>query len=288
MHAKQAVTAVDEASTSEDFNDSSMSPLQRFGANVRRVRLGRSLTQKHLGRATGYSESYVSQVEKGKLLPSEKFAQGCDRAFGTNGLFTDLLHRVEEADHPAQFQPYVELEKKAAGILNFSTTTVMGLLQTEDYARAIFRAGHPHETEDVIEGKVRARIKRHKVLSQAKPPTLWAVLHEACLWTRVGGHPVMAGQLDHLIESSERPGIDIQVISYTAGAAAAHTGPFTLLTFAGTPTVLYSGDPQGGRLCRTPATTGRAVQHYDRLRAHALSPDESLIFLKSARKEYSP
>ncbi|GAB2919200.1 helix-turn-helix domain-containing protein [Streptomyces mayteni] len=279
---------MDEATPSEDFNDPSMTPLQRFGADVKRVRLGRKLTQKQLGKATGYSESYVSQVEKGKLLPSEKFATGCDLVFGTNGLFVGLLHRVLEGDHPTQFVPYVEMERKAAHILNFSATTVMGLFQTEEYARAIFRAGHGRESSEVIDGKVRARIRRRELLDRDKPPTVWVVLHEGSLRTHVGGRSVMAAQLEFLRESAERPGVDLQVIPYTAGAAAAHVGPFTLLTFDRDPVVLYSEDLQGGRLCRTAATTERARQHYDRLRAHALPPDESLAVLKTVHKEYSP
>jgi transcriptional regulator with XRE-family HTH domain len=278
---------VDEPEVQKGMNKP-LSPLQRFGVDVRRVRLGRKLTQKQLGRAAGYSESYVSQVESGKLLPREKFAEGCDLAFGTNGLFTGLLHRLEEGDHPTQFVPYVQLEEKAAGILNFSTTIIMGLLQTEDYAQAIFRAGHPFEPEAVIQGKVTARIGRREVLRRDRPPTLWVVLHEASLRTHVGGPAVMAAQLDYLVVAAGQPGIDFQVIPFNAGAAAAHSVPFTLLTFADSPSVLYSDDPQGGRVCRTATTVASAMRNYDRLRAHALPPDESLAVIESVRKEYEP
>lgn len=282
------VTALDQSLPSEDFNNLSLSPLQRYGADVKRVRLGRHLTQKHLGTGTGYSMSYVSQVESGKLLPSEKFATGCDRVFGTNGLFADLLHRVEEGDHPTTFVPFVELERRASQILDFSSTRVMGLLQTEEYARAIFRAGHPFESDEVIQGKVSARLSRREVLNRDMPPKLWVVLHEACLRTHVGGPSVMSGQLEFLVEASARPGIDLQVIPFTAGAAAAHSVPFTVLTFRGAPTVLYSDDPRGGRLCRTAATVATTIQSYDRLRAHAVPPDESLAFIETVCKEYTP
>ncbi|MER7794295.1 helix-turn-helix transcriptional regulator [Streptomyces sp. NPDC097640] len=278
---------LDESIPSEDFSNPSLNPLQRYGADVRRVRLGRNLTQKHLATSTGYSVSYVSGVESGKLLPSEKFASGCDRVFGTNGLFTGMLHRLEEGDHPTHFVPYVQLEQKASHILNFSATIIVGMLQTEKYARAIFRAGHPFSSDEVIQGRVAARIRRREVFSQDRPPKLWAVLHEACLRTHVGGPAAMAGQLDFLVKSATRPGIDLQVIPFTAGAAAAHSVPFTLLTFKDSPTVLYSDDPQGGRLCRTATTTAAVVQNYDRLRAHALPPDESLAFIETVREEYT-
>lgn len=279
------VTALEEGSASEDFRDSA-SPLERFGADVKRVRLGRGLTQKHLGRAAGYSVSYVSQVESGKLLPSQRFAEGCDMLFGTNGLFTGLLRRITEGDHAAQFVPYVHLERKASHVHSFSTTTVMGMFQTEDYAWAIFRAGNPHERDDVIRGKVTARTRRRRILSGERAPMVWLVLHEACLRTHVGGRFVMAGQLARLTQWAERPGIDLQVMPFTTGAASAHTGPFTLLSFDSSPTVLYAGDPQGGKLYERPATVTAALQNYDRLRAHALPPDESLAFIKTVHKEY--
>ncbi|MEU1667864.1 helix-turn-helix transcriptional regulator [Streptomyces sparsogenes] len=278
---------LDESISSEDFSNPYLNPLQRYGADVRRVRLGRSLTQKHLATSTGYSVSYVSQVESGKLLPSEKFASGCDRVFGTNGLFTGMLHRLEEGDHPTHFVPYVQLEQKASHILNFSTTTIMGVLQTEEYARAIFRAGHPFASDEVIQGKVEARIRRRDVFSQDRSPKLWAVLHEACLRTHVGGPAAMVGQLGFLAKLAARPGIDLQVIPFTAGAAAVHSAPLTLLTFKDSPTVLYSEDLQGGRLCRTAATVSVVMQNYDRLRAHALPPDDSLAFIETLREEYT-
>ncbi|WP_368733028.1 helix-turn-helix domain-containing protein [Streptomyces alkaliphilus] len=269
----------------KDFNPAP-TPLERFGHDVKRVRMGRRLTQRQLGKAAGYSESYVSQVESGKLLPSERFAEGCDLAFGTNGLFGRMLHRLQAGDHPSQFAPYVQLEQRATRLLDFSTTTVMGLLQTEDYAHAIFRAGHPEEAENVIAGKVAARVGRWEVLEHGRFPALWVVMHEACLRTRVGGASVMAAQLAHLMNRAELPRVDIQVIPYAAGAAAAHSGPFTLMAFENEPMVLYAGDPQGGNLYRDKTTVAAHLRHYDRLRAHALPPDESSAFIAHVSKEY--
>ena len=277
---------MEQSAEAEDFS-TRLNPLERFGADVRRVRLGRGLTQKHLSKAIGYSESYISQVESGKLKASFEFAAGCDRVFGTNGLFTGLLRRLGESDHPVNFTPYLTLEPKASQILGFSTTTIMGLCQTESYAYAIFRAGHPGEPEEVIEGKTQARIERRRILDRSQPPHLWAVLHEACLRTVVGGAAVMADQIEHLLAMAGRPGIDIQVVTFASGAEGAHSMPFTLLTFAEEPAMLYAADPQGGRLYDRPATVGAAQRSYDRMRANALAPDASRRFLTAMLKEYA-
>ncbi|MFD9715267.1 helix-turn-helix domain-containing protein [Streptomyces sp. NPDC059076] len=264
-----------------------LNPLQRFGLEVREVRKGRKLTQTQLGKAVGYSTGYVSKAEAGTLMPSERFAQGCDLTFGTHGLFARLLRRVAEGDHPSWFVPYLQLEWEASRILDYSTTSIMGVLQTEDYARAIFTAGHPRAAAEIINGKVAARLRRHDILDREATPLLWVVLHESCLRTVVGGQSVMIGQLEHLIFRAGCPGVDIQVIPFSAGAAAAHTQAFTMLEFSGAPAVLYADDvPQGGRIYRSDDAVRMGTEIYDRLRAHALPPDESVAFIKVLTKEY--
>ncbi|MDT3396488.1 helix-turn-helix transcriptional regulator [Streptomyces sp. B1866] len=275
---------MDETTEPEHLN-----PLQRYGRDVKKVRLARNLTQKQLGRAAGYSESYVSRVEAGVLLPrpSDKFAEGLDLAFGTGGLFYDLLRRIDEGDHPSWFVPYLAMEQKASRILDFSTSLVKGLLQTEDYARAVYRNAYPHAEKEVIDAKTAARIHRRKVFDREKPPLFWGILHEACLRTEVGGPEVMAGQLEHLLAAAESPQIDLQILPFSAGAPTANgMMPFTLLTFDGSPTVLYAEGPQGGKLHDSAKTVTAHVDIYDRLRAHALCPVNSLALIKSHLKEY--
>ncbi len=285
LDEKWLVGAVEDELGSESFN-SPLTPLQKFGADVRRVRLGRKLRQRQLGNATGYSESYVSQVESGKLLASTKFAVGCDQVFGTNGLFAELQSQMVEGDHPPQFVPYLELERKATRIMAFSASTVMGLLQTEAYAEAVFRAGNPRASDEVIGGKVAARLRRARLLGGQRPPTVWCVLFEASLRAQVGGKKVMAEQLSALLSWADGPSVDLQVLPFSLGAVAVHSDPFTLLTFRDSQPVMYANDPGGGRLFREPETVGAAVDNYDRLRANALGPDDSLDFIRAVREEY--
>ncbi|MEV7090529.1 helix-turn-helix transcriptional regulator [Streptomyces sp. NPDC093085] len=272
---------MDEATAVEHLN-----PLQRFGLDVKTVRLGRKLTQKRLGNATGYSEAYVSRVESGQWMASEKFARGCDLAFGTNGLFVGMLRRIDEGDHPSWFAPYLDLERKATRILDYSSNLVMGILQTKEYARAIFEAYFVQEEPEVIEGKVAARLRRREVFERENPPLLWAILNEACLRTVVGDAEVMAGQLDHLVAAAASPHITLQVLPFSAGAPAAHSKQFTVLQFADSPAVLYTETRVGGRMHDSPRTVTPALDDYDLLRAHALSPCRSLALIRTLSKEY--
>ncbi|MFI7103746.1 Scr1 family TA system antitoxin-like transcriptional regulator [Streptomyces sp. NPDC050161] len=274
---------MDETTPPEHLN-----PLQRFGRDVREVRLARKLTQKHLGKATGYSEGYVSKVESGTLLPrpSEKFAKGCDVTFGTGELFIGLLRRIDEGDHPSWFVPYLNLERKASRILDYSANLVKGILQTQDYARAIFRSYFSQEAAEAIEDKTAARLRRRDVFERESPPLLWTILHEACLRTVVGSGEVMAGQLAYLLTAATSPHITLQVMPFAAGAPAASTRPFTVLRFTDSPTVLYTETRVGGRMHDSAQTVEAALDDYDLLRAHALSPDRSLDLITTVLKEY--
>ncbi|MFE3771501.1 Scr1 family TA system antitoxin-like transcriptional regulator [Streptomyces sp. NPDC059122] len=265
-----------------------LNPLQRFGRDVKQVRLARKLTQKQLGTAAGYSEAYVSRVEAGKLLPrpSGKFAMGCDAAFGTGELFTDLLRRIDEGDHPSWFVPYLNLERKASRILTYDTNLVSGIVQTGDYARAVFRVSNPRASADGIEDKVAARLRRREVFEGDAPPFLWVILHEACLRTVVGAAEVMAGQLEYLRTLSAAPHVELQVMPFSAGVPATSTMPFIVLRFPDSPTVLYTETRVGGRMRDSVQTVEAALDDYDLLRAHALAPDRSMALITNLLKEY--
>ncbi|WP_129843413.1 helix-turn-helix transcriptional regulator [Streptomyces sp. RFCAC02] len=284
---KGEISALQEVPERDDFSEPPQRPtaVERLGANVRRVRVGRRMTQKGLSSATGYSESYISQVESGQLVPSLKFVQGCDTAFETHGLFADLLKQLEEGDAPSWFLPYLQLERRASRILDYSPNLIMGVLQTEAYARAVFEAAHPREEPQVIDGKVEARLRRRVVFQRAKPPELWVILHEGCLRTVVGGPTVMAEQLAYLLEASISPWIDLQVLPFSAGVVAEHLMPYTLLALSDRPAVMYSDGPRGGRVYDSAETVAWSFDNYDRLRANALSLNRSRSLIESLLKE---
>ncbi|MEU9114347.1 helix-turn-helix transcriptional regulator [Streptomyces sp. NPDC048483] len=275
---------MDETTPSEHLN-----PLQRFGRDVRQVRLARKITQKHLGTATGYSEGYVCKVESGSLhRPSEKFAKGCDTAFGTGELFAGMLRRIDEGEHPSWFVPYLNLERKASRVLKYETNLVTGIVQTEDYARAVCRVSNPRASAEAIEDKVAARRRRREVFEGNGSSRLWVILHEACLRTVVSNTEVMAGQFDYLLTVAASPRAELQVTPFSTGVPATSTMPFTVLRFTDSRTVLYTETRVGGRMHDSEQTVDAALDDYDLLRAHALSPDESLTLIKTLLKECRP
>jgi transcriptional regulator with XRE-family HTH domain len=258
-----------------------------FGSEVRHAREHPGGTQQDLADATHYQRSYVSRVESGSLLASESFAEACDAFFNTSGYFARLRRRVSERGHPSWFAPYVKQERLAHSILDFSATLIMGMLQTPAYAEAVFRAAHPRDLWDAIKARVDARLARREVMEREDPPLLWVILSEACLRTVVGGPAVMHDQLAYLVAQVDSPDVTLQVLPFAAGAPPASES-FTLLTFDEAPTVVYADSAlSNGQMIDSATGVARASGRYDRLRAAALSPTESLAVIKSLMKEYA-
>ncbi|MBT2397945.1 helix-turn-helix transcriptional regulator [Streptomyces sp. ISL-100] len=258
--------------------------LEWFGREVEAALAHKGASQRELADATGYKEPYVSKVKNGKALPSPQFAEGCDRFFNTSGYFARLLAKVSQNGHPEWFIPYLRLEEKAAQVLDFSSFLIMGILQTPEYAEALFRAAHPLDAPEVIKEKVALRLQRRSVLERPAPPLLWVILDESCLRREVGGREVMRKQMEHLLAEAELSNVTLQVLPFDSGAPPAAEA-FTLLTFDddGMAPVLYSEAQGLGHVIDSASVVSTGTARYERLRADARSPEKSL----QAIKEYA-
>ncbi|GAA0411797.1 helix-turn-helix transcriptional regulator [Streptomyces luteireticuli] len=256
-----------------------------YGSEVAFAREHAGASQHDLADATGYKVPYVSKVENGHTLGSERFAEGCDRYFRTSGYFLRLHRRITDSGHPEWFVPYIKLERQASIIEDYSNAFVMGMLQTPAYAEATYRAAYPDESAREIKARVESRLARHSVIERAVPPRLWVILHEAALRMIVGGTATMGEQLEYLLTESETPAVTIQVLPNDAGTPAAHL-PFTLLTPNGDgPTVLYEEIRHHARVDDSASAVAEAQYVYDRLRASALSPEGSRALIRTILKE---
>ncbi|MFF4606657.1 helix-turn-helix transcriptional regulator [Streptomyces sp. NPDC001339] len=251
---------------------------------MRAWRLMRGMSQRELGAGAKYGQSYVSMVEKGDRVGSPGFADHCDQVFGTPGTFKRSWKRASRRGHPEWFEPYLDLEAVSARVLDFSAYLVMGILQTERYAHALFRASYPRDTPAATAEKVQARLRRRDALDRDDPPLLWVILDEACVRRMVGGPDVMREQVAYLVEAAESPHVTLQVLPFDTGAPPAGE-PFTLLQFEDRPSVLYTEALGMGRVVDSAAQVEKASGHYDRLRADALSPENTLIELHKVMEE---
>ncbi|MFD0384732.1 Scr1 family TA system antitoxin-like transcriptional regulator [Streptomyces stramineus] len=231
-------------------------------------------------------QPYVSKVETGQQLASPQFAEQCDRVFGTPGVYARMRQRAADAGNPVWFIPYLELEREATAICGYSSLFVMGILQTPEYAGAVYRAAHPEETTTQIKGRVERRMRRRELFDRPNPPSLWVILHESVLWSGVGGAEVMRGQLGHLIAATESPRISLQVFPASAGTPARGT-PFIVLRRQDESEVLYAETYTRGQIDDSAQAVSDARDAYERLRADALSRHESLSLVRHAMEAYT-
>jgi hypothetical protein len=172
------------------------------------------------------------------------------------------------------YQDFISLEASASTIWTYEAQLVPGLLQTEDYARAIAAASLFGETLDEREQFVQARLRRQQVLTRDDPLQFWAILSEGALRQLVGGREVMQAQLRQLIAiSSERSNVTLQVLPFSAGAHAATSGPFVIMKFPEAPDlgVVYLEGQTGGIYLESADEVARYTLVCEHLRASALS-----------------
>jgi transcriptional regulator with XRE-family HTH domain len=216
-----------------------------LGAQLRRLRESKRITLEDAGKAIRASHSKISRLETGRVGFKDRDIADLLTLYGVTDeedreALRELARRANAPgwwhDYndilPNWFEAYVGLEEVATQIRTYQVQFVPGLLQTEDYARAVTLLGHENAPPREIERRVRLRMARQAVLGRSEPPNLWAVIDEAVLQRQTGSPAVMRGQLEHLAEMAQRANVTIQVIPFQAGGHAAAGGSFSILRFA--------------------------------------------------------
>jgi transcriptional regulator with XRE-family HTH domain len=261
-------------------------PVARFAAELRAWRQRHSWSQAELADKLGYSGSHVSSVETMTRLPTSDFAKRCDTVFGTPGTFERLQEDITRAAYPPWFSPFVHYEARAARIHCWDNRNVTGLLQTENYARAIIEAGNPDMTADEIERDVAARLERQQILHGEVPPYCWFVIHEAALRTVFGSKTVMRDEMDQLLQAARSPRVVVQVFPSSVPNCPGVDGAVTIFDFKNESSVGYAEGYRAGRTIEAPSEVASLVLTFDHLRALAQSPADSERMITAIRGEY--
>lgn len=265
---------------------------RRLSAALRQAREDAGITADAAAKLLGWTPSKVTRIERNEWRrPTVSDVTDLLDVYGVTDeakrqAMATLARQARERGWWEEFRDelggsLVEFETEAARIHTFESLLVPGLLQTADYAAAIFRGGVVID-EAVIERYVQARLARQRILDRDDPPTLWAVIDEAALTKHVGGPAVMRRQLHHLAEMAARPYIGIQVLPDAVGAHAAMNGPFTILSYANSDDsdlVYVETGAQGDLYMESPEEVVRYTLRYDHVRASALSADASQAYL---------
>jgi transcriptional regulator with XRE-family HTH domain len=262
---------------------------KRLTVELRRLREKAGLTCEDVGQRLECSGTRISRMETGRIGARPGDVRELLEIYGVTGADADsLVQLARDARRkgwwhaygrvlPPWFEAYVGLESDAARLHDFQPSVVPGLLQTEDYARAIMRdAPHAGRGED-IDQQVALRMRRQAVLDQPGPPQVQVVLGESVLWVQVGGPAVLRAQLLRLADLAARPDLTLQVLPLRAAAHAQPVSAFTLLEFAdpADPTVVYLEYLTGSHLVEEEDEVQRYRAMFGHLRAAALGPGPS-------------
>lgn len=258
-----------------------------FGEVLRHFREAAGLTQEGLARQIPCDRSHVARVEAGTRVPQDTFAKTCDELLGTGGVLLRLWARIDwypQVEHPDWFERRVRMDAEAVSLLAYQANVVPGLLQTQDYAWALF-ARHIAD-QDEVEERVKARMSRQRRFLAPDGPLFVVVLDESCLRTRVGSPAIMRDQFAHLLEAGQRPNIRIQVVPADDPGIDRPNTSMSLITLPDGHQWVYSESLDQGHFNDNPALFAKHRHTYDVLRADALSARQSAALISDLMKGY--
>jgi transcriptional regulator with XRE-family HTH domain len=255
-----------------------LSAATHFGRQVRKERLAHGWSLAEFGVRTGIDGAHWSRVENGRRPPTEKLAQAADEAFPERrGWFSDWYAESRTwTEVPAGFRSWSEIEDRATVLRSWTPGIVDGLLQTEDYARALISV-QPAVTDEIAASRLANRMERQRrVMARKDPLSVWFVIDEAALCYRCVGSPeIMAAQMRHLLSVAALPLVTVQVIP-----AVAH--PANASGFVVADDSAWCEHVAGGYVFTGGETVTLLARLFDSLRAESYRASESAALIEKA------
>jgi transcriptional regulator with XRE-family HTH domain len=272
--------------------DPETNPAAFLGGELRRARAAAGFSsQDALAAKLGFDRTVVAKAETGERPPTDDvLAAWCAACRLDDELFGRLVVLARRADGPVPtwFEDWLQAEGEAQSLRMWSPMLIPGLLQTAEYARALFLAAQTDTSDDAIGALVTARLERQGILDQVNPPDVVAVLDEAVLHRLVGSPQAMHDALVHVAEMSRRPYIVVQVVPSGNGANAGLAGAFDIATADGIADTLRM-ESIVDQTTEKRSLVRKAAVAFDRVRGDALPRDASRdLILKVADERWKP
>ena len=272
--------------------DPETNPAAFLGGELRRARVAAGFSsQDALAAKLGFDRTVVAKAETGERPPTvDVLVAWCQACRLDDELFGRLAVLARRADGPVPtwFEDWLQAEGEAQSLRIWSPMLIPGLLQTAEYARALFLAAQTDTSEDAIGALVAARLERQVILDQVNPPDVVAVLDEAVLHRLVGSPQAMHDALAHVAELSQRPYIVVQVVPAGNGANAGLAGAFDIAAADGIAETLRMEGIEDQTTEKRSLVRKYAVA-FDRVRGDALPRDASRdLILKVADERWKP
>ncbi|MFF2436985.1 helix-turn-helix domain-containing protein [Streptomyces sp. NPDC058107] len=251
-----------------------------FGRQLKLLRVRAGMERPEFGKLTGYAGQSIASFEQGRRIPSPRFIDRADEVLDAGGVLKALKEEVGRAQYPAFFRDAARLEAGAVGLCVYGTHAVPGLLQTEEYARAVFRMQRPLLDDDVIEQRLAARMVRQDIFTRRPAPLLSFVIEEVVLRKPIGGRATLRDQLEQILLVGQNRNVEIQVMPTDREDHAGLGGPFNLIDNAEGRRIAYTEVQDDSRLYTGAGKIRELEARYGILRSQALTPRESLDFIE--------
>ncbi|MER5617216.1 helix-turn-helix transcriptional regulator [Streptomyces sp. NPDC002215] len=266
-------------------DESGLAVLAAVGRQIKAWRESAGLRACEFGKAVGYGEDQVYKVEGGRRIPRPEFLDRADKVLSAGGKLSAMKKDVAEVRYPKKVRQLTNLEKRAVEIGLYSNHNIHGLLQTPEYARALFEMRRPSYSVDEVETVLAARIARQSVFGRTPAPALSFVQEEVTLRRPIGGRAVLRQQLERLLDLSRLRHVEIQVMPTNREDHAGMGGAIEVLKFGDGTAVGRSDGAFNGRPVSDPKQLRILELRYGMIRAQALSPRESLAFIEQVLGE---
>ncbi|MFI2600759.1 Scr1 family TA system antitoxin-like transcriptional regulator [Streptomyces sp. NPDC018693] len=257
-----------------------------FGEVLKHFREAAGLTQEALAAQIPCDRSHVARIEAGTRVPQDTFAKMCDELLGTGGVLLRLWGKIDwypEVQHSDWFERRARMDADAVDLREYQERVIPGLLQTPDYAWALFaRVMSDAEAEE----RVRARLSRQQRFLADDGPFYVALLDESCLRNVVGSAGVMRGQCAHLLEVARRANVRIQVVPSYLPYVIRPNSSMSLIELPDGQRWVYSESLDRGHFNSDPTVFRRHSRAYDVLRADVPSARESVALISDVMEGY--
>jgi transcriptional regulator with XRE-family HTH domain len=259
-------------------NQTSMSMV---GAQVAQFRLHAGLTQKELAERLFMSFDKIASIEQGRRPLLLKDAKDMDKLLETKGALAVAVIEMPEQDTiPLWSTTLLENEEHARSLHWYENHVVPGLLQTEEYARAVLSCDYPPVDEEEFERRVSIRMERQKLLQRTPPPALSFVLDESTLLRPIGGRECLRRQLRHLRTCADLSFLGLTVMPLDRETSAGLSGPMILIETRELERIAYSEGQRGSVVVDDPEEVSSLYDKYGMLRSQALTPEATKSLLE--------
>lgn len=273
--------------------------LRRLATELRRLRTAAGLTRDEVSEQTNINPATLYRIETAKVRPQRRTLLALLDKYGV----TDEAQRAElvalsrdstqlgwlqdyESLLPEQYTAFISFEAEARGIRSYESQFVPGLLQTEDYARAVISGVQPSLRDDEVGRRVEARVQRQDSIRKKDPLDLWVIIDEAVLRRKVGGSKVMTAQLQRLVDATSEPHVTLQIVPFDVGAHTGMHGSFTIMDFpdAADPALVYLESLTADVFLERDIDVRRYAVIFEHLRAAALNPSDSVRLIRDVAR----